>query len=217
VTRTLVCAHRGSSAYLPDNSVDAFVSAIAMGADAIETDVRRTPNGRLVLAHDPLAAQPSPDLVELGDLVELAAGRIRLDIELKEAGYEQEVLEVLTPQPEGLLVTSFLPEVVTAIRGLDPTVRTGLIVGPWDDSPDRFARADDCDAEVLVPHVDLLDDALRDEAVRRRRPLVVWTVNSRDALARLIADPAVGCVITDVPDVALALRDERAASQLGPG
>jgi hypothetical protein len=31
-------------------------------------------------------------------------------------------------------------------------------------------------------------------------------VNGRDALARLIADPAVGCVITDVPDVALALQ-----------
>ncbi|HET7427960.1 MAG TPA: glycerophosphodiester phosphodiesterase [Gaiellales bacterium] len=206
MTRTLVCAHRGSSAYLPENSADAFVSAIAMGADAIETDVRRTPQGRLVLAHDPLPAQPSPDLVELGDLVALAAGRIRLDVELKEAGYEQEVLEVLTPQPEGLLVTSFLPEVVTAIRALDPTVRTGLILGPWDESPDRFARADDCGAEVLVPHVDLLDDGLRDEAVRRRQPLVVWTVNDRDALARLIADPAVGCVITDVPDVALVLR-----------
>jgi glycerophosphoryl diester phosphodiesterase len=206
MTRTLVCAHRGASAYLPENSADAFVSAVAMGADAIETDVRRTPQGRLVLAHDPLPAQPSPDLVELGDLVEMAAGRIRLDVELKEAGYEQEVLEVLTPQPEGLLVTSFLPEVVTAIRALDPTVRTGLILGPWDESPDRFARADDCGAEVLVPHADLLDDGLRDEAVRRRQPLVVWTVNDRDALARLIADPAVGCVITDVPDVALALR-----------
>ena len=206
MTRTLVCAHRGASAYLPDNSADGFVSAIAMGADAIETDVRRTPHGRLVLAHDPLPPQPSPDLVELGDLVDMAAGRIRLDVELKEAGYEQQVLEVLTPQPEGLLVTSFLPEVVAAIRALDATVRTGLILGPWDESPDRFARADDCGAEVLVPHVDLLDDALRDEAIRRRQPVAVWTVNDREALARLITDPAVGCVITDVPDVALALR-----------
>ena len=204
--RTLVCAHRGASAYLPDNSVDAFVSAIAMRADAIETDVRRTPDGRLVLAHDPLAAQPSPDLVELGDLVELAAGRIRLDVELKEAGYEQQVLEVLTPRPDGLLVTSFLPEVVAAVRALDPMVRTGLVVGPWDSSPDRFARADECGAEVLLPHVDLLDDALRGEAVRRGRRLAVWTVNDRETLSSLIADPAVGCVITDVPDVALALR-----------
>jgi glycerophosphoryl diester phosphodiesterase len=202
---TLICAHRGASAYLADNSADAFVSAIAMGADAIETDVRRAPDGRLVLAHDPLPEQPSPELVELGDLVAMAEGRIRLDVELKEPGYEQEVLDTLTPRPEGLLVTSFLPEVVTAVRRLDPTVRTGLILGPWDESPDRFARADGCGADVLLPHVDLLDDQLRDEAVRRHQRLIVWTVNDRDVLRRLIADPVVGCVITDVPDVALAL------------
>ncbi|HET6850354.1 MAG TPA: glycerophosphodiester phosphodiesterase [Gaiellales bacterium] len=206
MTRTLVCAHRGASAYLPENSADAFVSAIALGADAIETDVRRTPDGRLVLAHDPLPAVPPPGLVELGELVELAAGRIRLDVELKEAGYEDQVLDVLTPHPDGLLVTSFLPEVVSAIGELDPAVRTGLILGPWDGSPDRFARADECGADVLLPHVDLLDEALREQAMERRRPLVIWTVNDRSALARLIADPAVGCVITDVPDVALALR-----------
>jgi glycerophosphoryl diester phosphodiesterase len=205
VSGPLICAHRGASAYLPDNTVDAFVSAIAMGADVIETDVRRTAQGRLVLAHDPLSQEPSPDLVELADLVSLAEGRIRLDIELKEAGYEAEVLEALTPRPPGLLVSSFLPEVVAAVRAIDPTVRTGLIVGPWDESPDRFARADACGADVLAPHLDLLDDELRGQALERGQPLLVWTVNDRADLARLIADPAVGCVITDVPDVALAL------------
>jgi len=205
VSRTLVCGHRGASAHLPDNSVDAFVSAIAMGADAIETDVRRSSDGRLVLAHDPLPAVTPPGLVELADLVEMAAGRIRLDVELKEPGYEQQALDALEPRPEGLLVTSFLPEVIAAVRELDPAVRTGLIVGPWDESPDRFARADECGAEVLVPHIDLVDEALRDEAIRRGRRLVVWTVNERELLQRALADPAIGCVITDVPDLALAL------------
>jgi glycerophosphoryl diester phosphodiesterase len=202
---SLICAHRGASAYLPDNSVDAFVAAIAMGADMIETDLRRTAQGRLVLAHDPLSHEPSPDLVELADLVALAHGRVRLDIELKEAGYEAEVLEALTPRPQGLLVSSFLPEVVAAVGAIDRTVRTGLIVGPWDESADRFARADACGADVLAPHVDLLDDELRAQALERAQPLLLWTVNDRADLARLIVDPAVGCVITDVPDVALAL------------
>jgi glycerophosphoryl diester phosphodiesterase len=205
VSGPLICAHRGASAYLPDNTVDAFVSAIAMGADVIETDLRRTAQGRLVLAHDTLSHEPSPDLVELADLVALAQGRIRLDIELKEAGYEAEVLDALTPRPQGLLVSSLLPEVVAAVRAIDPTVRTGLIVGPGDESPDRFARADDCGADVLAPHVDLLDDELRGQALERGQPLLVWTVNHRAELARLIADAAVGCVATDVPDVALAL------------
>jgi glycerophosphoryl diester phosphodiesterase len=207
VTETLVCAHRGASAQLPDNSADAFLAAIAMGADAIETDVRRASDGRLVLAHDPLPDQLPPGLVELAVLVDMAAGRVRLDVELKEPGHEREVLEALTPRPAGLLVTSFLPEVVAAVRALDPEVRTGLIVGPWDESPDRFARADDCGAEVLVPHIGLVDEALREEALRRGSRLVVWTVNGGRDIARALGDPAIGCVITDVPDIALALRD----------
>jgi glycerophosphoryl diester phosphodiesterase len=203
--RTLICAHRGASAQLPDNSIEAFHSAIAMGADAIETDVRRASDGRLVLAHDALPDDAPPGLVELGELVTMAAGRVRLDVELKEAGHEAEVLEVLVPRPDGLLVTSFLPEVVAAVVAIDATVRTGLIFGPWDESPDRFARADECGAQVLVPHVDLVDDALRAEALRRGSRLVVWTVNDRPTLKRVLADEAIGCVITDVPDVALEL------------
>jgi glycerophosphoryl diester phosphodiesterase len=176
-----------------------------MGSDAIETDLRRTPDGRLVLAHDPLPEVPPDGLVELAQLVAMAAGRVRLDVELKEPGYEAQVLDALTPRPDGLLVTSFIPDVVAAVRALDRTVRTGLILGPWDETSDRFARADECGADVLVPHVDLLDDGLRARALERGSPLVVWTVNDREALARAIADPAVGCVITDLPDVALEL------------
>jgi glycerophosphoryl diester phosphodiesterase len=205
MSRPLICAHRGASGYLPDNSLDAFVSAIAMGADVIETDLRRTAEGRLVLAHDSLPAQPTPDLVELGELVELAAGRVRLDVELKEAGYEREVLEALRPLPPGLLVSSFLPEALQAVRAIDPAVRTGLIVGPWNEDPDQFARADACGADVLAPHVDLLDEPLSRQALARDQPLLVWTVNERAGLERLIADPAVGCIITDVPGLALAL------------
>jgi glycerophosphoryl diester phosphodiesterase len=212
VSRTLICAHRGASGYLPENSVDAFSSAIAMGADAIETDLRRTPDGRLVLAHDPLPPVPPDGLVELAELVAMAKGRVRLDVELKEAGYEREVLDVLAPRPEGLLVSSFLPEVVAAVRALDPFLRTGLIFGPWDETTDRFARADDCGADVVLPHIDLVDEALRSEALERRSRLVVWTVNDRLTLERLIADPAVGCVITDVPDVAVALHGRDAAA-----
>jgi len=47
-----VIAHRGASGYAPENTWAAFERAIAMGADAIETDVRLTADGQLVLIHD---------------------------------------------------------------------------------------------------------------------------------------------------------------------
>jgi glycerophosphoryl diester phosphodiesterase len=47
-----VIAHRGASGYAPENTRAAFERAIAMGADAIETDVRLSAGGQLVLMHD---------------------------------------------------------------------------------------------------------------------------------------------------------------------
>jgi glycerophosphoryl diester phosphodiesterase len=48
----LVVAHRGASGYAPENTERAFRLAARLGADAVETDIRRTRDGRLVLIHD---------------------------------------------------------------------------------------------------------------------------------------------------------------------
>jgi glycerophosphoryl diester phosphodiesterase len=202
---TIVCAHRGASAQLPDNSIEAFRAAIDAGADAIEADLRRTAGGLLVLEHDPLPADAQPGAL-LAELVTMAHGRVRLDIELKEAGYEREVLEALQPLPVGLLISSFLPAALAAVRELDPTVETALVIAQRDGRGDLFARADRCGANLVAPHVSLLDDDLRAAALERGCPLVVWTVNDPADLSDLMADPSVGWVITDVPELALRLR-----------
>ena len=210
--RPLVCAHRGASAYHADNSRAGFAAAIEMRADVIETDVRRTADGRLVLSHDPIGPRPDPDLVELAELVELATGRVRLDVELKEAGYEADVLAALDPVPAGLIVTSFLPLSLAAVRALDAAVPTGLILRPGRRHADPLARADACGAHAVVAHASLAGDGLRRRALDADRPLWVWTLNDPRRLADAVRDPAIAAVITDVPDVALALRDGAGAA-----
>jgi len=49
----LVIAHRGASGYLPEETYEAYVSAIDMGADAIELDLVSTGDGVLIARHDP--------------------------------------------------------------------------------------------------------------------------------------------------------------------
>ena len=49
---TDVVAHRGSSADVPEHTLEAYVQAIADGADALECDVRLTADGHLVCVHD---------------------------------------------------------------------------------------------------------------------------------------------------------------------
>ena len=48
----LVIAHRGASAYAPENTLASFELAIDIGADAIELDLRQTKDSVLVVLHD---------------------------------------------------------------------------------------------------------------------------------------------------------------------
>jgi len=47
-----IIAHRGSSEHLPEQTLKAYVRAIADGADALECDVRLTADSHLVCVHD---------------------------------------------------------------------------------------------------------------------------------------------------------------------
>ncbi len=47
-----VCAHRGFSAALPENTMPAFGAAVAMGAEEIEFDLWPTADGEIVSCHD---------------------------------------------------------------------------------------------------------------------------------------------------------------------
>ena len=47
-----VIAHRGASAQAPENTPAAFARAAALGVTEVETDVRKTADGQLVLWHD---------------------------------------------------------------------------------------------------------------------------------------------------------------------
>ena len=50
--KPLIIAHRGASAYEPENSLAAFEKAIEMKANVIETDVQQTKDGVVVIMHD---------------------------------------------------------------------------------------------------------------------------------------------------------------------
>ena len=48
----LVAAHRGDWRNAPENSIRAAMNCIAMGVDIVETDVRKTKDGILIIMHD---------------------------------------------------------------------------------------------------------------------------------------------------------------------
>jgi glycerophosphoryl diester phosphodiesterase len=50
--RQIVIAHRGASAYAPENTLPSYELALAQGADCVELDLHATSDGTLVCIHD---------------------------------------------------------------------------------------------------------------------------------------------------------------------
>lgn len=200
--RPLICAHRGASAELPDNSRAAFEAAIAAGADVIETDVRQDGDGQLVLAHDPVTAADT-DLVTLDELLVLAEGRIGLDLEIKEPAAAQAVCDAVQRWAGWLMITAFDPETLIAVRGHAPRVKTGLIIeAPVTVHPVLTAQR--CGAGAILWEDDLATPIALGACAAKGLASWVWTVNAPFRLAERLAEDLEG-VITDVPALAAEL------------
>jgi glycerophosphoryl diester phosphodiesterase len=218
---TAVIAHRGAWGEARENSLAAFERAIALSADMIEFDVRRTGDGCLVVHHDAhlygvrLASLTAADLAwagarsppRLDEVLELAKGRIAVDVELKEPGYVDDVLVQLKRFGlERCLVTSFLDSVILECKLLAPELATGLLIGfgPPRLSIRRLLRAR---ADYLAPHFRLAEAVLLRQADAAGRRCLLWTVNHPRPLERYLLDPRVAGIISDTPAGAIQRRD----------
>lgn len=76
VRRPYMLAHRGASAYAPENTFAAFDRTLALRADGIETDVRVTRDGVLVLMHDATVDRVTDGMGLLSDLDYDAVSRL---------------------------------------------------------------------------------------------------------------------------------------------
>ena len=47
-----VIGHRGNRAHAPENTLESFLEALALGADALEFDLQLSRDGQLVVFHD---------------------------------------------------------------------------------------------------------------------------------------------------------------------
>jgi len=202
---TAIVAHRGASSEAPENTPAAFERAIELGADIIEFDVRRDRDHTLVISHDPVRGL-GLDLPTFEETLRLAAGRIRLDVELKELDCEREAIDLLLrylPLSD-FSITSFLAPVLSELRAINPAIRRGLIFAGWNETVRTECLGPDVD--FLVAHYRLLD-----EAEKIGKPVFVWTVDDPAYTRWLFGRPAVEAIVTNNPRQALALRAETRA------
>ena len=222
----LVIAHRGvwgpaSPSAPAENTLEAFEAAIALGADMIEFDVRRTRDGHLVVFHDArVRTVPTSSLRYdalkvkgttsrpplLADVVALTKGKIALNVELKEPGYVDDTIALL--RPVGLdhcLLSLFFEGVLRESKAVAPELRTGLLIAAGFRKS-LTIRLHASRADCLALHRRLATATALASAAAAGIPCVIWTVNASHSMDRYLSHAAVEGLVTDRPALAMERR-----------
>jgi glycerophosphoryl diester phosphodiesterase len=145
--------HKGADSIRPGNTIESFEAAVSAGVDTIELDVLRPrsdfaaredwqraeagpvvdPGGPLLIAHDwgdarrrdPLTLAEALDAFALAPL-----DRVQLDLDLKLAGREDEVVSALRERGliERAAISTMEVSSLGEVRGLEPALRLGWTV-----------------------------------------------------------------------------------------
>jgi glycerophosphoryl diester phosphodiesterase len=225
--RPQVIAHRGASAYRPENTLPAYELAVEQAADMIEVDLHRTRDGAVVVAHDAeleriggrgeigdatlaevrtLDAGAGARVPTLDELLDGFGARIPFNLELKQssrgpyAGLPAAALAAV--RARGLerrtLWSSFYDPVLHELRSLDPEARIALLLSRR--SPARWPeRARALGAEAVNPELPLVDGAFVERAHGEGLAVYVFTVDPLPEMERLLALGVDG-LFTNVPD-----------------
>ncbi len=230
-TETLVIAHRGDTQSALENTLEAFSSALALGVDGIELDVRLTKDRRVVVFHDQsldrlarrkewVESSPWSDLRSvrltnasriplLEEVLELVRDRLWLNIEIKTQGLFTDplVTQILKDLKrfnlkDSILLSSFQPAALWNLRMRDSTFHRGYLLEKWPHLH-RWVLPTTAPYSVHFPLPDASDTAVRHHHDAGRK-FFVWTVNYENDMNRLIATGVDG-LITDKPRTLLKL------------
>jgi len=224
--RPLILGHRGASAHAGDNTIEAFELALAHGADGVELDVRFTADGKIVLLHDPEVGEMGPLIhhnfatirrahPEVPTLDEALAvlGDLIVNVEIKNSPFElafdpeHQMADAIARWVnrhdihERVLVTSFNPDSVAAVRAADPLIVTGQLASPGFARREGLPAIAEAGHAWFAPHCsDVLFDpegaviAAHDLDLR----IATWTVDDPNDITAL-ANAGIDAIICNDP------------------
>jgi glycerophosphoryl diester phosphodiesterase len=211
--------HRGAPALAPDNTLESFDAAVAVGVDMIEFDVLagRTQPGELFVAHDYAALARHPPLTLQAALAHFATAPfdgIRLQIDIKRRGHEAAVVAAL--DEAGLRLRAFISTgvrgVLARFRELAPEIPRGWTVPDLPlineipavgrlyrlGIPQRAAaRIASGAINALVPHWSMVTAAMVEAVNGAGGEIYTWTVNDAARIERLAQLGVTGVISND--------------------
>lgn len=232
-----VTAHRGGTRRSIENTLGAIEEAIEVGAQFAEIDVQMSWDQVLVVTHDsdfsrqagiprkvweltydeirsiPLSRADSPEIAAghaptFDELLEVARGRIRLNVELKYYGDHQprlaeRVVAVVRAMgmADEVLIQSLHYAGLEEVRRLAPEVPIGYLFSVNAREPKRL------DVDFLSVQIGRVNGPFINAAHRRKQEVHAWTVDKPADMQRML-DVGVDNLITNRPQEALELVRE---------
>lgn len=228
INRTVeITGHRGSKVRAPENTLSALRQAIAEGADYAEIDVQTTADGVVVLLHDADLMRVAslnrrlrdinyPELkhIDVGswfapefsseriptleEVVDVARGRIKLNIELKftwaDPTLAEKVGNIIRQKgfSSDCVVSSFNFQALTEIKQSFAELTTGLIVFQAAGNLPRM------EVDFLSISAARATARLVRQLHNNERALHVWTVNDLNNVISMV-EMGADNIITDYP------------------
>lgn len=230
----LVISHAGCGGHAPENTLAGIRAALHLGADAIEVDVQASADAVPVLMHDLTVDRTtggSGDLASLSldelrrldaggepvptfaDALALVCGRrdrqvALLVAEVKRPGCEPALAQAVRDAGalDDVMVWSFLPPALEAMRHAEPRLPAALLVAPqavpsWPAMRELALRLG---LQAVSVFHQGLDEAIVGHARRSGLSVYAWTADAESDIQRLI-DLDIDGIVTNYPDRALAL------------
>ena len=230
-----VVAHRGASGLVEfENTLESYQKAIDLHCDGIECDIRKTKDDVIIMSHDPnikdmiikdhtyqelneYSTSIGYHLPTLIETLQLVKGKIMIDIEIKEEGYEEKILnEILSVlNVDEFYVRSFYDNAIKKIYDLNNSVKTKLLTGLAHLKPvirTRYSevfpkrRLKKCHAYAVSPYYEEMILKYPKRLHKLGYKVIVWTVNDKENMKKIIND--VDGIITNYPNLLFEVLNE---------
>jgi glycerophosphoryl diester phosphodiesterase len=205
----MIVGHRGAAGYEPENTLRSFEKAIEIGVDWVEMDVRRTADGHLVVIHDDtvdrttnghgrvgemsladlkkLDAGKGEKIPTLQEAIDLAKGKVKVIIEIKEQGTEADVVGAV--ERNGLvnsaMVASFIAYSIRRVKELSPRIMTAAIASKLP--VDFKGLALDARADSIFLRKDIVSAAIIEEAHKNGLTVNIWNEDQPEEIRKYAA------------------------------
>ncbi|HWT26998.1 MAG TPA: glycerophosphodiester phosphodiesterase [Mobilitalea sp.] len=239
LTGILISSHRGNSHVAPENTLPALENAIIADSDYAEIDIRQTKDGQIVLLHDEnlwrtaginrniwdVTYDEIKDLdvgswfgfeftgtkiPTLEEALNLCKGKIKLNIEIKADGVNEDIEGKLIELIEQhnyeyqCVVSCTNYASLKRIKQLNDKIKTGLVMSAaYGNYFDREY------VDYFSIRSGFITSNIVKNAHKAGKEIHAWTVNSANDIERM-KSLGVDCIITDNPTLAkqILLRDD---------